>query len=98
MQGRIVIEYDFDKKVPHINFMAPKDSSDLRDRMMKHFLEKLGHSSSWCKIKFTNWGGSDNTVCLIRAISPEELREEAKIMLEQAELMEQYPKQDSVSH
>jgi hypothetical protein len=91
MKSRITIEVDFDNNNSPIIQILKADSDDVRDKLVSHFTEQLG-GSSWCKIKW-NGGYTDADLTTpvfsrihISPIRPEQFKEQATIMLEQAEL------------
>jgi len=103
MKSRITIEVAFDdNNRPYIQCDYSEQSDDVRDKLILNFIERLGHTSSWCRIHFHGGGvigGNSMRTCFsINAITPAELKAEAKKMLEQADLIEQYPRTDAVSH
>lgn len=52
MKSRITIEVDFDNgNVPVIQVLQ-QDSDDVRDNLIKSFLQSLQHTSRWCKITY----------------------------------------------
>jgi hypothetical protein len=96
MKSRITIEVDFDNgNEPYLQILRA-DSDDVRDRLVSYFTQQFGGSSSWCRIR---WVGdalridpddkSNYTRIQITPVKPAELKEQAKIMMEQAELDEQ---------
>lgn len=100
MKSKITIELDFDKNIPYIRFLTNKVSDDVRDKIAKYFFEKLGHTSSWCKIEWPSLTGfqEDENIMHIYPVTPQELREQAEIMLSQAKLIEKHLQQASISH
>lgn len=95
MKSKITIELDFENgNRPYIQIYQ-HDSDDVRDRLLKSFLEELGDRSMWCKIKFrsahrvsyTSPVFADTTVVTankweIVAIRPHELPEEIRLIHE----------------
>lgn len=58
-------------------------TSDVRDKIARRFIEKLGHVSQWCEILPT----ADNQY-VIFPLAPSELRKQAEYMLSKAEELE----------
>ncbi len=56
---------------------------DVRDKIARRFIEKLGHTSQWCEILPT----SDNQY-IIFPLAPNELRKTAEYMLLKADELE----------
>lgn len=91
MQSKITIEVDFENGNEPIIQIIYRSSDDVRDKLIKSFLERLQHTSSWAKIfcdhtslyddtnnKFQRWR--------ISAMPISDLEKEAKIMMEQYRL------------
>ena len=90
MKSKITIEVDFDNNnLPVIQILS-QDSDDVRDRLIKSFLQSLQHTSRWCKITYCGEASTfeDATVnkqrWRISPITPNELGSEIQLM--QAEL------------
>lgn len=101
MTSKITIEMDFETSSPCIRIVNDTDSDDVRDKLIKFFTEKLGHTSSWCRAKFAQYPPSDRNGILtlfIHPITPAQMEEEAKAMQEQADMLKKFPEQTSVSH
>jgi hypothetical protein len=99
MTSRITIEVDFDNNnQPYIQILHPVDSDDVRDKLIKQFLQKLGHTSSWLKIRWSERHREGEARVIIEPITPNQLAEESKIMIEQVSLLEKFPKQDAIVH
>ncbi len=51
MKSKITIEVDFDQNnTPYIRLLVDKNSDDVRDKLLRAFLEKLGYESVFGKI------------------------------------------------
>lgn len=99
MTSRITIEVDFDNNnQPYIQVLHPIESDDVRDKLIKQFLQKLGHTSSWLKIHWSEKHREGEARVIIEPITPEQLAEESKIMTEQAALLEKFPTQAAILH
>lgn len=101
MKSRITIEVDLDASQPYIKVINDTTTSDVRDKLITAFRQRLGHTSSWCKITFPSYAHPlhpDQVVFEIHAIRPDQLSDEAKIMLEQATMNVKTPEASSVSH
>lgn len=51
MESRIKVEVDFDNGNRPVIEIAHKGSDDVRDKLLKHFLESVG-GNCWCRIVF----------------------------------------------
>lgn len=91
MQSKITIEVDFDLNNEPCLQILFRSSDDIRDKLIKNFIEKLSHVSSWCKVYldadfhseqpnggFQRWK--------IKPIPVDKLKEQGDIMLEQDRL------------
>lgn len=95
MKSKITMEIDFETGKPYIRVINNTVSDDVRDKLVTYFRQLLGHTSSWCKLTFPDYATPrqpEEVVFEIRPLLPEELREQGKVMLEQAELNEKYGK------
>ena|SRR5687768_1755303 len=64
MKSKITIDLAEDNQpIIQINYVP---SEDVRDKMVKRFLETFGHSSVWSRVTFTP--GTDITIATIRPI------------------------------
>jgi hypothetical protein len=104
MLSRISINLDFANGNEPVIEILHKDSDDVRDALVKSFFERLGGSSSWCKITFASmenpsatWSkdgierySNFKTRAVISAINPAEFKEQSEIMAEQSRLNEEY--------
>lgn len=69
MRSRITIDLDeANQPVIKIQYV---ESDDLRDKIVKRFLEKLGHESRWCEINFEP--STEITTAIVSAIHPSDL-------------------------
>lgn len=69
MKSRIHIDVDEDNQpIITINYVA---SEDVKDKLVKKFMETFGSQSSWAEFKFTS--AVDNSDCRIRPIKPQDL-------------------------
>lgn len=91
MKSRITIDLDYDNQ-PIIK-VEYTPSPDVRDSMVKRFLEKFGGESSWAKMTYTQYAslhsnGVFGAECIaqIRPICNHDLPEESKVIAEQARL------------
>lgn len=87
MKSRITIEVDFsNNNLPVIQILS-QDSDDVRDGLIKAFLQSLQHTSRWCKILYEGEASTfdDATVNKQRwrivPITPKEIKDEVKLML-----------------
>lgn len=83
MKSRIQIDIDHDNQ-PIIK-IEYSPSGDVRDTMVKRFLETFGSNSCFAQFRYVdqNHGEVLNSVAIIRPISQAEFEEEAKTMDEQ---------------
>lgn len=95
MKSRITVEVDFDHgNVPVIQILQT-GSEDVRDKLVKSFTECLD-GSSWCRIQWVGGGDPlkekdghfDFSRIFITPVKPDQLKEQATVMLEQAKLNE----------
>jgi hypothetical protein len=78
MKSKITIDLDIDNQpIVKIDFQP---SDDVRDKMVKRFLETFGHSSVWCRWEYQNQV-EDGSTSILRPISPERLIQEGKEIL-----------------
>lgn len=85
MQSKITIEIDFENGNEPILQIICRDSDDIRDKLIKAFLQKLRGSSTWCKIYCTHTtDGPGTSFWKISPIGPNDFLPESKIMIEQA--------------
>lgn len=67
MQSKIRIEYDFDTKEPVLRFTQKFESDDLRDTMLKAFIEKATNTNSTLYFTFPEFSDRrDNSVVDLR--------------------------------
>ena len=88
MKSRITIEVDFDNGNPYLKVINDQFSDDVRDKLVTHFRQKLGHTSSWCSVRFNDHllNQDDKVYFEIHPIPPHELEHHVKVMAEQARL------------
>jgi len=93
MKSRITIEVDFNNNNLPVIQILKADSDDVRDKLVSYFTEQLG-GSSWCQIKWVNnhkdKDDKDINIIHISPITPNQLKDQSKIMLEQFELNKKY--------
>ncbi len=82
MTSKITIEIDFDTAVPYIRVIPDNNSDDVRDKLIKEFRYKLGHASSWCRVKFDDTGVSGKPMFTIEPLGPHQLSQEIELMKE----------------
>ena len=89
MKSRITIEVNFEENNRPVIQILSEESDDVRDKLIKSFLQSLQHTSRWCKILFMG----NQTVYPsngefykevfkwhIVPITPQEMPEEIKLM------------------
>src|ERR1700722_7338271 len=77
MKSKITIDFDLDNQpVIKIEYSA---SEDVRDKLVKKFLETFGGESRWCEFYYLNASKEGvNSTSLIRPISPFQTIEKSK--------------------
>lgn len=85
MQSKITIEVDFDNNNEPVIQLLVRSTDDIRDKLLRNFIERLGGQSSWCKIycaytnePFQRWK--------LFPITEDEFKKEGEAMLEQHRL------------
>lgn len=93
MLSRITIEVDFDNGNPYIKVLNDIQSTDVRDKLVSHFRQKLSGTSSWCTVRFNDIPTHHNQQIFfeIHPLQPQNLEEQGKIMLEQARINKEHP-------
>lgn len=88
MKSRITIEVDFDNGNPYLKVLNDIESTDVRDKLVSHFRQKLSGISSWCTVRFNDIPSHLNQQIFfeIHPLQPKDLKEQAEIMLEQDRL------------
>lgn len=67
MQSKIRIEYDFETKQPVLRITQSENSDDLRDQMLKAFIQKAGWENSKVYLHYPEYTGrSDNNIIEFR--------------------------------
>lgn len=91
MKSKVTIDVDQDNtpilKVEYI------PSEDVRDKLVKKFLEDFGAQSCWARTHYLHAPDAPviNNTMIIRAVPPQNLKEESKEMLD----MSQYVQPDA---
>lgn len=87
MESRITIEVDFENNNLPVIQIVSRESDDVRDNLIKSFLQSLRHSSRWTTITFVGNnlshkpnGGEDSWTWKIAPITPDKLESEIKLM------------------
>lgn len=80
MKSRITIEVDYDNGNRPIIQILHVESPDVRDGLIKSFLQSFGGQSSWCKIQFSGTNESYNGRMVITPITNTELEEQSRLM------------------
>lgn len=91
MLSRISIEVDETNNNHPIIQIVSKESDDVRDKLVRQFLQSFKHCSRWTTIEFVGNnlahkpdGGADSWTWKITPITPDQLQDEISLM--QAEL------------
>jgi len=68
MQSKIRIEFDFDTNQPVLRITHAKESDDLRDTMLKAFIEKASFENSTMYVTYPQYSDipTDNSIVEIR--------------------------------
>lgn len=86
MKSRITIEVDFENGNEPIIQILLVPSDDVRDNLLKKFIENLNHRSIWTTI--VNDGvQKDYSRYVIRPIGVTQFKEQAKMILKQCEFL-----------
>jgi len=79
MKSRITIEVDFENgNLPIIQILS-RESDDVRDNLIKQFLQSLQHTSRWCRIEYLT-ATDDAYKWAVVPITPKELISEIDLM------------------
>lgn len=99
MDSRITIEVDFENNNLPVIQIVSKDSEDVRDKLIKSFLQSLRHCSRWTTIQFVGNnlsykpdGGADSWTWKITPVTPDQLVEEIKLMQAEVERLQNVSK------
>lgn len=86
MKSRITVEVDFSNgNLPIIQILS-RSSDDVRDNLIKNFLQNLDHTSRWCRIEYIDHHRVDDGTgdhahqWNVRPIRASEIPEEIKLM------------------
>lgn len=81
MKSRITIEIDYENNRTPILRIVQENSSDVRDGLIKDFLQSLGHTSRWLRIEFQRWNEeTKQQVYNITPITTSEIPDEIALM------------------
>lgn len=87
MLSKLMIDLDHDNQpIIKIDYRA---SDDVRDKMVKRFLETFGGGSAWAQFHFDHWQPDQenpNRYAIIRPIPVNRLTEEGKSMASQGKI------------
>lgn len=61
MNSRITIEVDFDNNNDPVIQIVSRETDDIRDKLIRNFIEKLGTESNWCRISLVRIGNQEAT-------------------------------------
>lgn len=75
MDSKITIEVDFENGNEPVIQIISRKSDDVRDKLIRLFLDRLGYDSSWCKI-ICETTGADSQRWKISPISSAQFQEE----------------------
>jgi hypothetical protein len=78
MKSRITIDLDaFNRPIIQVEYSP---SEDVRDKLVRRFLEGFAHESLWCRATVENVR-NDGTLLTIRPLAPVEFLQNAKEMI-----------------
>lgn len=81
MKSRITVEIDYENNRTPILRIVQENSSDVRDGLIKDFLQSLGHTSRWLRIEFQRWNEeTKQQVYNITPITTSEIPNEIALM------------------
>jgi hypothetical protein len=83
MRSKLTIEVDFDNGKPYICVVMDRQSTDVRDKAIVAFRNKLGQlgiNSEWCRVRFDDHAISGNQMFTIEPIQPHEMKDELELM------------------
>jgi len=105
MQSRISIEVDFENNNLPVIQIVSKDSDDVRDKLVKSFLQSFQHCSRWTTIQFVGNnlsykpdGTADSWTWKIAPITPEQLQEEINLMQIELERLRNMTKSNNTAY
>lgn len=87
MKSRITIEVDFENgNLPIIQILS-RESDDVRDNLIRQFLQSLQHTSRWVRIEYIDEHASKEDSKSVwrwhlKPITPKELSKEISLMTE----------------
>jgi len=85
MKSRITIEVDFENgNLPVIQILS-RNSDDVRDHLIRQFLQSLQHTSRWVRIEYIDeWSSKEDGdkvyKWLLKPIVPSDLSQEISLM------------------
>lgn len=79
MTSKITIEVNLSTYMPYIRVIHDPKSDDVRDKLIKEFIDKLDSLSFWARIQFMSNSDDRNTFHII-PLEPMDLEEHGKIM------------------
>lgn len=102
MNSKITIEINFDNGNEPVIQIIFRNSDDVRDKLIKSFLERLGGDSSWCKI-FCDEGRSESGAdkfqrWKIYPINAAQFKEEGAVMLEQSRIIDEFQRTGTITY
>lgn len=93
MKSKVSIDVDFDNQ-PIIK-IEYEESTDVRDKLVKKFLESFGGDSTWASFQFENGPFSKvvNKIATIRPLTPSDLKWQHENMKILSDRFEEYIKE-----
>ncbi len=101
MKSRIAIEVDFENSNLPIIQIVSQESEDVRDKLVKSFLQSLQHCSRWTTITFVGNnlsykpdGGADSWTWKITPVTPDRLESEIQLMQAEFQRLQSMTKEE----
>jgi len=95
MNSRITIELDLDNNNESYIKVKSAFSDDLRDKILRNFIEAFGHQNGWMRFEYTGTDELDNKYYRISNIRKYDLSSQADLMKAMSrEYESQTPKQE----
>ena len=79
MKSRITIEVDFENGNQPVIIANLQSSDDVRDKLLKSFIEKFAHQRSWCQVNYMGEALGGNAYKII-PIEPKNHSEQGNLM------------------
>lgn len=80
MNSRISIEVNFENKNLPVIQVITRASDDVRDQLLRSFIQSLQHTSRWCTIKYIGEANEDGQRWYISPVLVDEIPQEISLM------------------